>query len=420
MIMSNTIAIGDPVSSASRLAHRAKLRGYSVIELRTFDSKSEYYSRNYDPRLFDGMVEYRGDDAMALHDLRHVEHILIGADSSVAIVERLNLFRGQLHNDPEKILARSDKVELALHLRAAGLPVAEQRYFRSTEARQALQYAKERGFPQKLQVIKPRASGGTNNVLLPTNEDEFLTKFDLVANALSLYARPNGGVLVMDYVSPAESVEYVVDAVSHDGTHFVTDVWTYQKEPLNGTPAMYRSMKLMSQESAAREIDFAFRMLDAAGHRQGASHIELWKTPHGHLPVEIGFRLPGLITQVAADATGLDQIDFTLDSALDPEAFHTRLKAHRLEPTNRAAAVVFIASRRAGTLAEDAPIDDVKALRSYHSSAFKAIRAGDPLVLTTDVATIGGWVALCHERTDVVEKDLEFLRSIEQRLTDVR
>lgn len=227
--MKKSLAIGDPISSAGRLAAGAKERGYELIEFRTFSKDSEYYQRSYDGSLFDSVYEYRGDDAQALHALKDAEHIMIGADSSVQFVERLNLFRGELENDPSKILARADKVEQARHFHAAGLPIVPQQYFDDLDS--AMRYAMSRRFPQ---VLKPRASGGTNNVLLARNPVEFKACFLKIANARSLYDRPNGGALVMDYIDPELADEFVVDAVSCQGRHLLTDICSTRRPPLTG------------------------------------------------------------------------------------------------------------------------------------------------------------------------------------------
>jgi biotin carboxylase len=385
------------------------------VELRTFSKDSEYYSRNYDSSLFEDVVEYAGDDAQALHALRDAGHIIVGADSSVAVVERLNLYRGTLKSDPSKILARCDKVELAKTLNAAGLPVVPQEYFTDREA--ALRYAKGRGFPQ---VLKPRASGGTDNVTLVWNDREFLEAFNRVATARSLYDRLNSGVLVMDYICPQSAEEFVIDSVTCDGRHVVTDIWKYEKTPLNGTPAMYRSMRLLRFAEAEAESAFALRMVEAAGYREGASHTELWRTADSkYLPVEIGFRLPGLITAISADATGRDQVDLTLDSVLDPHTFHQKADALDDGARTKAAAVVFIASNQTGRLKQEAPLDVVKGLRSYHSSAFKATKSGDLLRMTVDVGSIAGWVGLCCDEPEVLIDDMNTLRTMERSLTDV-
>jgi hypothetical protein len=410
--MKKSLAIGDPISSATRLAAAAKKRGYELIEFRTFSKDSEYYQRSYDGSLFDSVYEYRGDDAHALHALRDTEHIIIGADSSVQFVERLNLFRGQLENDPSKILARADKVEQARHFHAAGLPVVPQHYFSDLDS--AMKYATGRRFPQ---VLKPRASGGTNNVLLARNEVEFKASFLRIVSARSLYDRPNGGVLVMDYVDPELADEFVVDAVSCQGRHVLTDIWQYEKAAINGTPAMYRAMRLVPWKDVLSESLFAFSMLDAAGYRQGASHTELWRLPgNQNIPVEVGFRLPGLITAVSTVATGRDQVELTLDSVLDPDQFHRKASSFEGKAVLKSAAVVFLAARRAGLLKKEVPVSAIQSLRSYHSSAIKATRIGERLARTVDLATIVGWVALCHEDATVVQEDIATLQAMENEI----
>jgi ATP-grasp domain len=410
------IAITDPISSGSLLARRAKELGHIAVELRTFDAHSEYYTRGYDPSIFESTIEYNGDDAAAVHALRDVDRLIVGADSGVAVTERLKLYRGELKNDPNTILARSDKVEQSLRFSAAGLSVVPQAYFTVTEIDGALRFARSRGFPGRPMVLKPRASGGTNNVKLVATNDEFLAGFHSISRATSLYTRPNGGAIVMDYLHPADADEFVVDAVSAEGEHFITDIWRYEKEPLNGTPAMYRSMHLVPFEDARGLTDYSRGLLDAAGYRQGASHAEVWRTKSGFFPVEVGFRLPGLITRISADATGRDQIDLTLDAMLEPEGFLRFVNSSSDLSLRRAASVIFLASPKRGTLRGPFPAQDVKRLPSFHSMAIKAVHIGDAYDQTVDVATIAGWVGLLHHDPDIIAKDIAVLREIETQL----
>ncbi len=425
------IMIGDPVSSAGKKAARLKARGYSIFEFRTFSAYSEYYTRGYKPELFDGTYEFDGDDAKAIAYMRDndIERLMIGADSSIKDVERINHTLGRLPNDPNKITARFDKVCQAEAYAAAGIPMAGYAYFDADEEEKAADYAEGR-YPI---VLKPRASGGTNNVLLAHDRDEFRVKFRIVAAAKSLYDRPNGGVLVMEYIPPDAARERVVDAVScpingTDALHVITDCWEYVKEPMNGTPAMYRAMRALSFDEAAEEIRFARRMLKAVGHRQGESHMEIWRltdprlmAKYGstHLPVEGAYgRLPGLINELSAEATGRDQIELALDCALDPFVFFSQTSHMPSSgPLRKAAAIVFLACKQEGRLKMNPPIDAVKAMASYHSGHFKAIKAGDRLTQTVDVGTLAGWVGLCHEDPNVLERDMAAIRAMEADLT---
>jgi hypothetical protein len=426
------VAIGDPVSSASKKAARLKARGVEVVEFRTFNRYSEYYTRSYNPELFAATYEFDGDNEKAIAYLKAngIEHLIIGADSSIKAVERINHRLGRLKNDPAKIDARYDKLAQALAYSADGLPVVGQEFFSVDQEDEALAYAEGR-YPQ---VLKPRASGGTNNVLLAWDRGEFRDAFRKIGASKSLYDRPNGGALIMDYIPPGATRERVVDAVScpingTDAHHVITDCWEYEKVPMNGVPALYRAMRALSFDEAADEIHFARRMLKAVGHRQGESHLEIWRLDdpdlvraYGsrNLPVEGAYgRLPGLITELSAAATGRDQTELALDSVLDPFVFFAQAQHMPASgPLRKAAAIVFLASNRDGLLKSNPPLAAVKALASYHSSFFKAMRVGDRLQKSVDVATLAGWVGLCHEDPAVVERDMAMVQAMEPELVD--
>lgn len=122
---------------------------------------------------------------------------------------------------------------------------------------------------------------------------------------------------------------------------------------------------------------------------------------------------------MSAAATGIDQVELTLDSVLDPDQFHRKASAFEGEPVMKSAAVVFLASRQAGLLKHAIPVSEINSLRSYHSSAIKVTQRSERLAKTVDLATIVGWVALCHEDESVVQGDIAKLQAIESEIAVV-
>jgi len=59
----------------------------------------------------------------------------------------------------------------------------------------------------------------------------------------------------------------------------------------------------------------------------------------------------------------------------------------------------------------------IQNLGPYYSSAIKATRVGERLAKTVDLATMVGWVALCHEDASLVEEDIASLQAIEKEIT---
>ncbi|MFK7743350.1 MAG: ATP-grasp domain-containing protein [Planctomycetota bacterium] len=422
------IVIGDATSSSTGYAMRAKQQGRRVIELRTLPASTDYYTRAYRPELIDEVVDYRllGSSDTAVLDALH-DHgpLVIGADSSVGIVERLQKQRGELRNAANRIEARYDKAAQAEAMAAAGLPIPEQRF--CGDLMSALRFAHGR-YPV---VLKPTASAGTDGVLLAHKPTELRGHFETIASSPSLYGRRNRGALVMDYIDPGQAAEYAVDAVSLDGRRIVTDVWRYEKEPMAATPAMYRSAMTVPLDEARPEIAFAMRMLDAVGHHHGPSHTELWRLDSGglrhrygsaHLPVETASRLPGVVPQLSAAAYRRDQVELGYRALVEPETFAAAADAAEAVPesAHRTAAVVFWASPRSGTLRRAVPIEQLRALRSYTGHDLRAQASGDPVAATIDLPSVLGSIRLLHADRSVVTQDIETLRQLEKEVaTDV-
>ena len=81
----------------------------------------------------------------------------------------------------------------------------------------------------------------------------------------------------------AHGTEYIVNTMSREGKHFITDVWRYDKVPVGNKGNAYNFAALVrhANETEKSLLSYTVKVLDALGFRYGPSHTELMLTPKG-------------------------------------------------------------------------------------------------------------------------------------------
>src|SRR4029079_10932475 len=94
-------------------------------------------------------------------------------------------------------------------------------------------------------VIKPPKSASTDGVTLVPRGEGWLAVFNSALHSTNRMGIINDSLIVQQYV---EGTEYVVDTLSHDGVHTVTDVCRYTKVRNGPQMAVYDTMEWVEPE----------------------------------------------------------------------------------------------------------------------------------------------------------------------------
>ena len=110
--------------------------------------------------------------------------------------------------------------------------------------------------------------------------------------------------------------------------------------------------------------------------------------------------------------SGQHETDSTLDAYLNPNKFHfENKKGYSLFA--HGALKLFIVPE--DIIAESSPMTHISnKLRSHYKTTPMSIESGSLFVKTQDLETTGGCIFMVHEAGYVLQKDLEFLRSVER------
>ncbi|HSR24522.1 MAG TPA: hypothetical protein VLW53_13285, partial [Candidatus Eisenbacteria bacterium] len=205
--------------------------------------------------------------------------------------------------------------------------------------------------------------------------------------------------------------EYMVNTISREGRHHVSDIWRCPKRYVDRAPVHDRE-ELQPYEGHEELVAYAMRALDALQIRFGAAHVELVRTAAGPRLLEIGARLEGGIDPAAVAAcVGHDPVGVTVDSYLDPAAFEGFARTP-YRPRRHALCVLLICPT-SGVLRSIVGFDRVRALDAHFSSRL-TVRPGARVEATRDLQTIPGLVYHVHEDPARLEHGYRTIRELER------
>lgn len=401
----------DPYSTGVLIAPALARRGYRCVAVQTSPTLSPSLLRAYRPDDFIDHILLGDDREAGLRRIRaHAPaFVLPGNESAVEAADWLGEALGTRGNGTRLTVARRNKYRMIGRLAEAGLHTARQTVVEDIDA--ACAWAAEAGWPV---VAKPLDSASTDHVSVCESADELAVAVDSILSSVNFCGRPNRQALIQTYL---DGPEYVVNTVSRDGRHYVTDVLESRKRTLNGSRLIYDFYRLISPQdpAAVQLMDYVRRTLDVLEIGNGAAHAELRMTASGPALVEIAARAMGPLgsTQAIARGTGHDQVDLLVD-AFDDAAVtgplfggHYRMQRHAM--------VVYVPVLGCGRVLAHADAGWVGALPSVRG--YQTVPAPGQMVRPTlDLTEVLAKAYLAHDDEATLLADYRAIRAGEARL----
>ncbi|MBC3207208.1 ATP-grasp domain-containing protein [Pseudomonas sp. SWRI111] len=323
--------------------------------------------------------------------------VLTGSEFGVELADLLAARLGLPGNDPATSAARRDKSLMAEQVAQAGLPVAAQ--LRTRSMAEALAWFKARGGASV--VAKPLDSAGSDNVFICHDALELQAAVETILGSTNLMMLDNQALLLQEYLS---GDEYVINSVSHEGEHWITDVWKSSKTFAADGRKIYDCEDLLPADASQlpQLIEYVQGVLDALGIVHGPAHTELILTADGPRLLETGARLSGLACPPALQAaTGNDQVALTCLSYLTPAHLVQWPKRYRLLQHARCLNLI---AHRSGLFAQDQARQRLETLASFHNVRFRHAE-GAAITPTIDLNSSPGAVFLLHPLSARIEAD---------------
>lgn len=388
------IALTNPLSTGADLSR--SFRDYGVAPLHIWDPLYEDgYLADANPQK----LLLTAANREILRDLG-VHTFVPGSDYGVELAEELTADYSWPSNVPELRDARVSKFAMQERLRVMGVPHIPSALVSSP--REVERVAES--FVLFPVVVKPTRGAGSDGVMFCYSVAEIVEACRRIFTEARCVRTPTQ-VAIQEYQS---GEQIIVNTVSIDGRHLVTDVYANEIDESDGEP-FTRSIRLERAltEDLQDAVAYCFGCLDALGHRDGAAHCELRLTPGGPRLIELNPRIMGgsLAAEPFRRALGRSQADLTAERYVHPQLFESRFD----EPYRPRAelAIVFPISPATGAIES---VDECAVTRLESFAALIGVpRSGDRVAAGRGIGTMGAnatMVVLCHEDEDVFARDM--------------
>ncbi|MCG6967898.1 MAG: ATP-grasp domain-containing protein, partial [Chromatiaceae bacterium] len=264
-------------------------------------------------------------------------------------------------------------------------------------------------------VLKPEESGGSDGVTICNNEQSATIAFNNILNARNKLGFLNNAILVEEYL---EGKEYLINSVSHKGIHYITDYGFSNREVTKDGGIIYDSIDMLEPKGEAYDQirDYYFKVLDALGIINSASHGEIKVDDKGPVLIEVGARLPGIdYPKLIESCIPYGPIQALADTYTHPERFIEKIKVD--QHPKRLSKVIFLQSSVSGRLIDDLDFSFLNDLESFASVTLE-LHKGDAIDETQDLFSCPGFVMLVHEDPSVLKRDHQCIRRMEKEIYD--
>lgn len=367
------------------------------------------YRRSWVPDAFFATYCYDGDFEELVRTVKGYDPVAIvpGNESAVmlvdALVEELMPGTGNLIELSE---ARRDKWPMAQAVARAGIPHLRQ--IATDDPREVAEWIRDQGLAGRPLVLKPRRSGGTDDVHKVAAGEDWRPYFDRLLGSVNRFDLCNDTVLVQEF---AKGTEYIVDTYSVDGQFALVSVCRYQKSARNDRIGIYESVDYLPPQDPTVAVlgEYTREVAQALGIRTGCTHTEVMLTEDGPRLIEIAGRLAGGCMQYATRvATGDSQIDRTVRHHLDG----TFTPGYQIL---RPVRVLWLSSPRTGILRSTELLESIRELVTFQRMGLP-YRNGEVVPRTEDLFTSLGWVILGGASQRAVDADTHRVKEIESRI----
>ncbi|MCF5714915.1 ATP-grasp domain-containing protein [Pseudomonas tremae] len=402
------IGIVDPYSSGQFLAAEFASRNYKSIAIHSCFPIPSVFARSYYPDNFAQETFFTGsnfDELLALLRECQCTSVVAGAESGVILANRLAFELGLPSCVYSKLDSLRDKFLMQEQIKLDGLRSIRQ--FQAFSTDEALVLLPE--LHASRVVVKPLSSCGTDGVSFCENSDQVKLAVENIMHSNNCFGDINLGVLIQEYVS---GVEYVVDTVSLDGTHYVTNTSRYDKVQINGS-FVYQQERFIhpTDPEVSSLLKYGLKVLTSLGIDFGAAHMEIIVDKHGPVLVEVGARLHGAkAPRNSQFFSNISQIDLLVDAAVDPERFKARTA--RPPVYHKHSKAVSLINSQSGKVTA-IPGKEWAASLSSFTLAFWNIVEGTIVEPTRGLFDSPGGIFLANESLEALESDTKLIRKME-------
>lgn len=331
--------------------------------------------------------------------------VTAGSEWGVELAELLAEKLDVPGNAPSTTSLRRDKFCMGMAASAAGLAVAKQ--VQVSSSKEAMDWMRATSFDRV--VAKPMASAASDHVYICGSPEELGHAVSRILAASNVMLLKNERVLIQEYL---DGIEYVVNTVSDQSLHRVSEVWKVHKHLTAEGRNIYDFDDLceLDDADALAAVAYVRDLLPILGVRFGAGHSEVMLTSRGVRLLETAARVSGAANPCAIRAaTGDDQIGLLVKLLTNRDGFlHGKMDYTRQLHVR----CVHLQVRRSRRFSHSRIQDFLSSLPTFSNIVF---RAADGVIVapTVDVATCPGAFFLVAADEPEIVRDYEAFREWE-------
>ncbi len=339
--------------------------------------------------------------------------VVPGCETGVQLADRLSKALGLRGNDPDTTYLRCTKKGMNEALLKAEIRTIKTEVV--TEPDQIIRFWKENKLTRA--VLKFSESSGTVGLKTCGSPEDSLDYFEQMQNMFNLSGSVSP-ILIQEHIG---GTEYVVNSLSIDGRHKITDVWRYEKIIDRDGVLIYDTMVLVDRLVPGMQelLQYDYKVLDAVGMKNGACHNEIKVDDNGPVLIETNARIMGgnCTREYLDEIFGSHISDVTLKALLNPSFFDSYVLTPYLP---RKSAMFKFAITPHDLKADLGPFFDIiRHLDSYREIDYNERSGIQDYPRTIDLETSPFFVRLINEDYGKLKRDYELLRLLEERYCDM-
>lgn len=425
--MRDCILILEPISTGENYVFDAVNRGFQPVvifpKLEGTGENTELYEkiRAASAAHFPKETIYltdTGDYPALLAKIRSypVVCVVIGSELGAELGDKIASDLDLPGNPSESSILHRDKNRMQERLRERNLPHIRGKLITSVEEADA--FLREEELDNA--VVKPKNGAGSVGVHLCHGREEILDIVKMGLSGEDMFGNESDSLLLQELLV---GTEYIVNTISRDGEHYISDIWRYDKIPIgNGRDGnAYNYARLVTHPNA-REYElclYALKVVDALDITYGPTHGEYMLTANGPVLIEAGARPigAGLSKSYMEQYLGHHITDRVLDAYLDADLFKQQVELP-YQPLAEAMIKVMIMGK--DTDFDNIPLLSIlRNLDSVVTSDLHSVLPMNKLVRTVDLETACAMIYMCHEDSRVLEWDYRILHNLEMQMPDM-
>lgn len=408
--MKKNIVIVDGYSTGSLYAPKLASKGFQVHHVQSSEIIIDIFKPSFKEYDYASNFVFTGDIELLHSHINTLDPVAIipGAESGVDLSEELCIAFTLFANDASLLDCRKSKSLMNDELKVNGLLTAKQHCFTTIMTLDEwLKDLEELHWPV---VLKPIDSVASDGLHICDSYDECITAAYSLLDRDNLLGKKNTSILAQSYLYGAQ---YIVNVVSREGKHCITDVWYTNRTRFEQTKQILEDRVLLSSSNAPVEqlSQYVIESLNSLGINNGASHVEIMMTPEGPAMIEVNRRPMGGVMPVELfnTALGSNHVYRMLDVYLasSSECIQSEIDYQISEFI----AIVDFTFQIGGEIQHTKGLTYAKTLPSFHS-VINAPTIGSVVSKTED--TIAGQGVLCLSHRDQAQLmiDLQVIRQL--------